>query len=268
MNPLRWPFWVWPLGAIVLILGVSGVSWLPRFTTSDPDFCLSCHSRGDTPYIGEPSLVHPGWDKVSCTQCHAEPGQQVIVDLYKEGVSADPERLRNNCLRCHSETALTNEQDGFKFNKMEIRIPHRFHVETVGAECVDCHRNIAHDKREKPTNRPRMDYCYTCHSQSDSCLKCHQNGIPTPPEMVTPKKKGPTSGEQIYKRNCAMCHGPRGDQLPGTDLSSVEFLNSRTDATLTRAITQGTPSMPAFGGSLSPEEIQALVKLMRSWGHK
>jgi mono/diheme cytochrome c family protein len=65
-----------------------------------------------------------------------------------------------------------------------------------------------------------------------------------------------------------MCHGPKGNQLPSADIGSGEFLNTRTDADLTRAITQGTPSMPGFGGSLSQEEVQALVGLMRSWGHE
>lgn len=177
MRLPKWPFWVWPLGAIVVILGLNTAAWLPRLTNTVPDFCLSCHAQGDTPNIGVSSKIHPSYDEVKCIDCHGKPGHFFIPDIYQEGVEATVERVSANCWRCH-EDVLTRDPSDFKFNVMGIRIPHRFHMEIVGAECAYCHSNIAHDWHDSPTNRPRMEYCYECHSRSDPCSKCHAQGVP------------------------------------------------------------------------------------------
>jgi len=81
-----------------------------------------------------------------------------------------------NCIRCHENITKTNEQIGFKTNPLNIKIPHMFHIEDVGAICTDCHANISHDKEEPQTNRPRMENCFQCHEKEDSreaCLICH-----------------------------------------------------------------------------------------------
>lgn len=183
MRFLSWPFWVWPMSIAGVVLMFGAVSWLPRFTTSAAPYCLSCHATGETQNVSAESLVHPPYTKVGCTECHAKPGQFVIVNIYREGVFAEPEKVSANCLRCHKQI-LSNEQANFKLNSMEIRIPHEFHVKAVGVSCTLCHQNIAHDYSENPTNRPRMEYCFTCHSPAtssgDFCLKCHQKGIPSP----------------------------------------------------------------------------------------
>jgi nitrate/TMAO reductase-like tetraheme cytochrome c subunit len=175
------PFWVWPVAGIAIILLVTGVSWLPRYTTSNPDFCLSCHSTGETPDRSPQSLVHPTYDMVSCTDCHAKPGPIPILDGYQDGYSADPERVNDNCRRCHGGIADKKEVE-FEHNEYDIRIPHKFHLEVVGAQCTDCHRNIAHEMISPATNRPHMDYCFQCHTtpQSRTCTKCHVEGIPSP----------------------------------------------------------------------------------------
>lgn len=176
------PFWVWPVGGIILIMLVSGVSWLPRFTTASPAYCLSCHGTGETPDRSLTSKVHPGYDRVGCTDCHAKPGILPVFDGYQEGYSADPDRVNANCRRCHSNI-LKDEQEGFKFNELSVRIPHQFHLELVGAQCTDCHRNVAHELASPATNRPKMDYCFQCHAtpQSQSCTKCHPGGLPSVP---------------------------------------------------------------------------------------
>lgn len=180
MKIPRLPIWTWVLGGIALIVMVNVVAWVPRYSTSQSGFCISCHSTGETPDVSKPSKVHPDYAKVGCVDCHANPTDPpVIKEGYMGGYSAQPSRLNENCLRCHKDM-VTNEQKGFIYNKYDIRIPHKFHLETAGAKCTDCHHNITHDFNPEPTNRPRMEYCFTCHQTAESrtCSKCHPDGLP------------------------------------------------------------------------------------------
>ncbi len=173
----------WPLGLWLVVLvvaaipavGIPGIV-LAHYTTSSPAFCLSCHGTGDTPDRSVPSEVHPSFDKVSCVDCHAKPGQ-VVFEGYVKGFLAEPERITSNCLRCHSAMSERTDQQGFKFNVRTININHQAHIQR-GAGCVNCHANVAHDLEVPKTNRPRMESCYTCHPRTDSCTKCHAGGIP------------------------------------------------------------------------------------------
>ncbi|MBI2305509.1 MAG: c-type cytochrome [Chloroflexi bacterium] len=272
MAFLRWPFWVWPLSLVGVILGLNGATWLPQFTTSDPVFCLSCHAAGDTRNVGQASAIHPPYQAVGCTQCHAKSGQWPITDIYRNGVSADPKRVSENCLRCHKDAAKKDESN-FKYNVINIRIPHQLHVEGVGATCATCHRNIAHDFTPTPTNRPRMDYCFQCHDQKrDSCLKCHAQGLPQPTappkEVASPSSSTKPDGASLYSQSCALCHGPKGNALSSANLASKEFLSSRGEDSLLNAVARGTGAMPGYGkmagGPLSEEQIAAIIAWLRS----
>ena len=73
-----------------------------------------------------------------------------------------------------------------------------------------------------------------------------------------------------YKARCAMCHGPdgKGDTAMGKkfglkDLGSAE-VQGQSDADLTTTITKGKDKMPAYGDKLSKEQIDGLVKYIRS----
>lgn len=271
MNLSRLPLWLWPVAGILVISGFNGVTWLPKFTSSNATYCLTCHGTGETPDMGKPSEVHPGYDKVTCTQCHANPGQMVITEGYRGGYSADPARVSAECIRCHKDVG-TMSPDTFRFNVMDIKIPHRFHVETVQAKCTDCHRNIAHDLAEEATNRPRMEYCFQCHKtpQSQTCTKCHAKSI-SPPRTPGPPPSPSTAmdAQSLYQKYCSLCHGDKGDKLPTANLASKEFVESRGEAGLMQATAEGKGGMPAFGqgkgGNLSNEEISALIKFVRSW---
>lgn len=74
-------------------------------------------------------------------------------------------------------------------------------------------------------------------------------------------------GERLYEQNCAECHGD-GDRLPIAPLSSVEFLNSRGDATLLAVVTDGKGTMPAFGekrgGPFTDDEVRSVVAYMNA----
>ncbi|MBI2854537.1 MAG: NapC/NirT family cytochrome c [Chloroflexi bacterium] len=217
LMPLRrLPKWAWGLGAIGAILAVNGAMAFANYVTANPSSCLSCHGTGGTPDMSKASAVHPDYNKVRCVDCHSRSGQYVLVEGYRGGFSADPDRVSSSCQRCHSDTPLKEDSQGFKSNPNNISIPHKLHIQK-GALCTDCHQNIAHDLRANPTNRPRMESCYVCHDQAKtSCSQCHSSGLPqtsdTSPIPWTEPVKQPTSTPPAVlhpiegRSSCLVCH--------------------------------------------------------------
>lgn len=77
-------------------------------------------------------------------------------------------------------------------------------------------------------------------------------------------------GEETFKAKCAMCHGndasgntPMGKKFKIRDLRSPE-VQKETDDQLTAIITDGKPPMPAYGRTLTSEQIHQLVTYLRS----
>jgi len=73
-----------------------------------------------------------------------------------------------------------------------------------------------------------------------------------------------------YKAKCATCHGPdgKGDTAMGKtmkvkDLGSAE-VQKQSDADLTTIIEKGKKPMPGYEGKLTKEQIDSLVKYVRS----
>ena len=179
---------------VVLSIPSLFVFSLERYTTSDEDFCLTCHYK----MWGEDFLVHSNIhpDSVRCPECHANK-----KEIIPKNFSADSERINPNCVRCHQAIFKKVDTEGFKFNIMNIKMPHKFHLQEVGALCMDCHYNIKHDKFRPITNRPRMEVCFECHDQeSTPCTKCHQRGA-SEVRATLPKS------DTIERTACEKCHG-------------------------------------------------------------
>ena len=73
-----------------------------------------------------------------------------------------------------------------------------------------------------------------------------------------------------YKAKCATCHGPdgKGDTAMGKtmkvkDLGSAE-VQKQSDADVTTTIEKGKKPMPGYEGKLTKEQIDGLVKYVRS----
>lgn len=73
-----------------------------------------------------------------------------------------------------------------------------------------------------------------------------------------------------YKAKCATCHGPdgKGDTAMGKtmkvkDLGSAE-VQKQSDADMTTIIEKGKKPMPGYEGKLTKEQIDGLVKYVRS----
>lgn len=78
-------------------------------------------------------------------------------------------------------------------------------------------------------------------------------------------------GAAIYKAKCASCHGadgkgqsPMGKKMNLRDLGSPE-VQKQTDKELYDWTADGKGKMPAYKDKLSADEINALVKHMRSF---
>ena len=76
-------------------------------------------------------------------------------------------------------------------------------------------------------------------------------------------------GSQLYRDNCAVCHGDTGDGGVGIPLSLPAFLESVDDNFLQQTIRRGRPGrvMPAFT-KLSDAQINAIVGHIRGWSGK
>jgi cytochrome c6 len=77
------------------------------------------------------------------------------------------------------------------------------------------------------------------------------------------------SGESTYKTNCVSCHGQDGcGSAVGKSLHAADFhsaqVQQQSDAQLASVVAEGRGNMPAFGTRLSKDEINALVKYIRT----
>ena len=78
----------------------------------------------------------------------------------------------------------------------------------------------------------------------------------------------PQCGEtnQVFAQRCALCHGVDGKGIASRhtpDFTDSSWQQSQADKKLLDAITNGTENgMPAFGGQLTPAQIDALVHCM------
>jgi mono/diheme cytochrome c family protein len=78
------------------------------------------------------------------------------------------------------------------------------------------------------------------------------------------------AGADAYKAKCAMCHGATGagdttmgKNLKVKDLGSAE-VQKQTDAELDAIVTKGKNKMPAYDGKLTKEQIDGVVKFIRT----
>lgn len=76
------------------------------------------------------------------------------------------------------------------------------------------------------------------------------------------------SGADLFEQKCAMCHGENGTgkgKVPALSLAEVQ---QKSDADFKTAIEKGVKTdmgmMPGYGGKLTPEQIDELVKYVRS----
>ena len=75
----------------------------------------------------------------------------------------------------------------------------------------------------------------------------------------------PAPGEELYNKNCALCHGHEARGGQGPSLLGPAYRHGIEDPKVTATINDGFADggMPAFGSALSASEIAALVGYLR-----
>ena len=72
-------------------------------------------------------------------------------------------------------------------------------------------------------------------------------------------------GGAIFAAQCSGCHGTRGEGGFGAQLAGGRVVKDFPEAAdQARVVTNGRNSMPAFGASLTPEQIAAVVEFTRT----
>jgi nitrate/TMAO reductase-like tetraheme cytochrome c subunit len=169
---------------LVIIVGGGGVaSYLVRYSATNELVCRQCH-----PEISElwrKSKGHPS-DQTKCYECHSRgleftPKDWTAIKHARDQFVppeylADDELTSQRCLECHKDVLNL----GYKDIKKVIRFNHRIH-DQEGLDCVDCHRQAAHEYMTGSSNRPSVNECLKCHlrefegpPKNRKCLNCHE----------------------------------------------------------------------------------------------
>jgi len=87
---------------------------------------------------------------------------------------------------------------------------------------------------------------------------------------VTMASRADEASEKLYKAKCAACHGVdgKGETATGKALKVKDFASEEvkkmSDEDLSEAISKGKGKMPAYGKSMKPDDIKAMVAYIRS----
>ena len=93
-----------------------------------------------------------------------------------------------------------------------------------------------------------------------------------PPPTEPPPTEAPAEEEEVvvvltgadlYEDNCSSCHGSSLEGGVGPRLDAGSEAAEETDSRLTARIHDGKRAMPAFGGSLTDEQIELIVEFLR-----
>ncbi len=71
-------------------------------------------------------------------------------------------------------------------------------------------------------------------------------------------------GARVFRENCATCHGPDGNALPGMDFGRGQFRQAYSDADLARIIREGIPGTAMPPGNFPEEQAARVVAYLRS----
>jgi mono/diheme cytochrome c family protein len=109
--------------------------------------------------------------------------------------------------------------------------------------------------------------------QSASSEVKQDNGIQVASRDPSYAPTAGQDGENIYKKQCAACHGESGkgdgpaaaalNPRPA-NLADEEAMEALTSEDLRKIIGQGIGSMPGFDSILEPDELEAVLEYVRS----
>jgi putative heme-binding domain-containing protein len=73
-------------------------------------------------------------------------------------------------------------------------------------------------------------------------------------------------GAQLYSGHCVVCHGDRGDALPGVNLGTGKFRRAETDRDVIALIRNGVAGTAMAPSAYNDAELSALVAYLRNMG--
>ena len=88
-----------------------------------------------------------------------------------------------------------------------------------------------------------------------ACSSGSNEAVPSDPVLA--------QGQQIYKQNCASCHGQSGGGGMGPKLAGLVAKMYPNIADQEAVISKGRSSMPSFSKILSPDQIEAVARYER-----
>jgi cytochrome c oxidase cbb3-type subunit III len=138
---------------------------------------------------------------------------------------------------------------------------------------------IADPQSQMPgTIMPRLPMSDDTRNRIVVYLAERKNNAPPKPQLATTRASANVNGAALYAQRCAVCHGARGrgDGANAANLNRKpavhadgKLMGTRTDDRLFDGIYAGgivlgvSPEMPAFGQTLSREQIWSLVRYIR-----
>jgi mono/diheme cytochrome c family protein len=112
-------------------------------------------------------------------------------------------------------------------------------------------------------------------------LSCRDQPLPAPPQDLLSSEEAMRAGEELYRRNCSLCHGPSGHgdgpqaktlYPPPADLANLR--GERADRSYwfyrikeggkAGSLARDRSAMPGFGEHLSDEQIWELVAYLNA----
>jgi hypothetical protein len=153
--------------------------------------------------------------KISCVECHIEPGVGNFVKFAAQSIPAFYSQLiqgpsstnllkappKSACNKCHTKYRAVAPSG-------DLLIPHKAHVEVLGMECRTCHKDLVHSSNRRGFNRPEMEGCLAqCHDgdkASNKCVDCHTQK--NAPESHKAKTWPQVHGTKAETEDCGKCH--------------------------------------------------------------
>jgi mono/diheme cytochrome c family protein len=83
-------------------------------------------------------------------------------------------------------------------------------------------------------------------------------------DLATPTDPTLARGQQVYRQNCASCHGSKGGGGAGPRLAGVVAERYPSIDDQIAVIVNGRAGMPSFEDRLSPEDIAAVAAYVRT----
>ncbi len=114
-------------------------------------------------------------------------------------------------------------------------------------------------------------------------LLAHEKSWTVPKEAaekknpVAPSPKALKDAKTVYEKECAICHGPKGDgkgagavalsEKPA-DFTDAAMMKEMTDGEIFYKVSEGRMPMPGFKAKLSEEQRWGLVNYVRTFAGK